>query len=285
MAVKLTAQLMLLSCRRYSLQSFLHCYPSVSLFNTRKLTSKIELHPFLSLLRSNRHFSESVNRLPPRKDHGQGKSPITWKTVAVTAAIASVVTGCMLYFKKEKELQIEKNRTRSLGKASLGGSWELVDHTGKSLSSQDLIGRWILIYFGFTHCPDVCPDEIEKMCKVVDVLDNDSAVPDIIPLFITVDPVRDSVSAVDKYIKEFSSKLIGLTGSVEQVGRAAKAYRVYFSQGPKDDEDDYIVDHTIIMYLIDANGNFVDFYGQNKTVDEISNSIRLHMTKFKQLYK
>lgn len=200
-------------------------------------------------------------------------------------AIGSVFTAAMLHFKREKELKIEKDRTRSLGKANLGGEWELVDHTGQLRKSTDYRGQWLLLYFGFTHCPDVCPDEIEKMCKAVDIIDNDPAFPNIQPLFITVDPVRDTVPAVANYIKEFSSKIIGFTGSVDQVAKAAKAYRVYFSQGPKDNDEDYIVDHTIITYLIDPNGNFVDFYGQNKSAEEISNSICVHMIKFKQLYK
>jgi protein SCO1/2 len=191
----------------------------------------------------------------------------------------------MLYFKREKQLKIEKDRTKALGKAALGGEWDLVDHTGVPRKSSDYHGKWTLLYFGFTHCPDVCPDELEKMCLAVDKIDGDKSIPNLIPLFITVDPDRDDVKAIANYVHEFSSKLVGLTGTHQQVERAARAYRVYFSQGPKDSDNDYIMDHTIIMYLVDPDGNFVDYYGQNKTADDVYNGVRMHMLKYDMIHK
>lgn len=102
----------------------------------------------------------------------------------------------------------------------------------------------------------------------------------LLPIFITVDPERDNVESVAKYIKDFSPKLIGLTGNRQQIEQVTKAYRVYFSAGPADEDKDYIVDHTVIMYLIDPQGNFVDYYGQNKKAEEIATAVAIHMGSF-----
>jgi len=123
------------------------------------------------------------------------------------------------------------------------------------------------------------------MGQVVDLIDEDKSVGSIQPLFITVDPERDDQKAVASYVQEFHPKLLGLTGTSQQINTATRAYRVYYSQGPRDEDNDYIVDHTIIMYLINPEGQFVDYYGQNKTAPQTYASIAMHMSKYDLIQK
>ncbi|XP_072549747.1 protein SCO1 homolog, mitochondrial [Salminus brasiliensis] len=230
----------------------------------------------------------ALSTLPPppssdgKKLTGKKSGPVTWKSLAVTFALGGTLLLGMKYFKKEKEEMFERERTKSLGKPALGGPFSLVDHNRKPSKSEDYLGQWVLIYFGFTHCPDICPDELEKMIEVVDEIDQIKTLPDLTPLLITIDPDRDTPEALATYVKDFSPKLIGLTGTTAQIEQVSRAYRVYFSQGPKDEDNDYIVDHTIIMYLVGPDGKFVDYYGQNKKAAEVSASIASHMRKQKQ---
>uniref|UniRef100_A0A8C2WZW6 Synthesis of cytochrome C oxidase 1 n=1 Tax=Cyclopterus lumpus TaxID=8103 RepID=A0A8C2WZW6_CYCLU len=234
---------------------------------------------------SSRRFSSIPP--PPSSSSSSGEKkkkksgPVTWKSLAITFGIGGALLGGMKYLKKEKEEKIEKERTKSIGRPALGGPFSLVDHNNKPAKSEDFLGRWVLIYFGFTHCPDICPEEVEKMIEVVDEIDKIKSLPNLTPLLITIDPDRDTVEAMAAYVKVLP-KLIGLTGPTPQIEQVSRAFRVYYSQGPKDEDNDYIVDHTIIMYLVGPDGEFAEYFGQNKRSAEISGSIAAHMRKYKK---
>ncbi|XP_071752243.1 protein SCO1 homolog, mitochondrial [Centroberyx gerrardi] len=252
-----------------------HCLVKVNWCSTCRATR------WLLPLRCSRAFS-SVPPPPSSGDKSKKTGPVTWKSLAITFALGGALLGGMKYFKREKEELIKKERNKSIGRPSLGGPFSLIDHNNKPSKSEDFFGQWVLIYFGFTHCPDICPDEIEKMIEVVDEIDKIKSLPNLTPILITIDPDRDTPEAMAAYVKEFSPKLIGLTGTTAQVEQVSRAYRVYYSQGPKDEDNDYIVDHTIIMYLVGPDGEFMEYFGQNKRNTEISGSIAAHMRKYKK---
>lgn len=220
------------------------------------------------------------NKSPTKANYPSfDRGPVTWRSLFIGGSVLVGLTGYFLYLKNLRHEKIERDKARSYGKAAIGGSFELVDTTGKTRTSDEFLGRWVLVYFGFTHCPDVCPEELDKLATVVESLAKQNI--DIVPLFISVDPERDTPELVGKYLKEFSDRFVGLTGSKEQIERATRTYRVYYSVGPKDQDNDYIVDHTIISYLIDPKGELVDYFGQTKVAKEIENTILLKMKTYK----
>ncbi|KAG5476498.1 hypothetical protein LSCM1_04210 [Leishmania martiniquensis] len=145
---------------------------------------------------------------------------------------------------------------------SIGGPFSLVNvKTGKRVTDGDLKGKWLYIYFGFTNCPDVCPEEMAKMARVIKHLDKKVGRDYWQPIFISLDPKRDTPEKVREYLSDFSPRIMGLVGTQAEVEEAARQYRVYFAIPDAEamSEDDYLVDHSIIMYLMDPEGRFSDY--------------------------
>lgn len=191
------------------------------------------------------------------------RGPVTWLSASVTIA--------GLYGLYQYQYQRQLSRQRSVGKPDLGGPFELVDPDGKTVRSKDLVGQWVLIYFGFTKCPDICPEEMEKVTTVLHNLEASGR--QIQPVFITIDPSRDTQARLKEYFDghDFHKKTIALTGSHDAIKKACRAYRVYFTR-PLPEEiarGDYLLDHSIISYLVDPEGNFVDYFGKSLSQDEM----------------
>ncbi|KAF8306243.1 h-sco1 [Clavulina sp. PMI_390] len=192
--------------------------------------------------------------------------PFTWQAGALFVTTGA---GLYYYFTTEKAKLIEKKQlaTASYGKAKIGGPFSLIDHHGKTFTQDNLKGSWSLIYFGFTNCPDVCPDELDKMSEVVTSIESEHG-SIMQPIFISCDPARDTVEQTAAYVQDFHPKLIGLTGPYDAVKATCKAYRVYFSTPPTAKPgDDYLVDHSIFFYLMNPRGEFVDAYGKSHSAE------------------
>ena len=155
----------------------------------------------------------------------------------------------------------------------VGGPFELTDHTGRVRTERDFRGQLMLVYFGFTYCPDICPADLQAIGLALDRLGNDAD--RLQPLFITVDPERDTAEHLAEYVKLFHPRLIGLTGSLDAIRKAADAYKVYFAKVPIGKEaGDYTVDHTAFIYLMDREGNYLGFFPPGTTPDRMAEIIR-----------
>jgi len=155
----------------------------------------------------------------------------------------------------------------------VGGPFELVDHTGKARTERDFRGKLMLVYFGFTYCPDICPTDLQAIALALDKLGADAD--SVQPLFVTLDPERDTQEHLAEYVKLFHPRLIGLTGGTEAIRRAADAYKVYYAKvllGK--DAGDYTVDHTAFIYLMDRDGNYLGFFPPGTSADRMVEIIR-----------
>jgi cytochrome oxidase Cu insertion factor (SCO1/SenC/PrrC family) len=162
------------------------------------------------------------------------------------------------------------------GTALIGGPFSLTDQTGRPVTDADYRGRHMLIYFGFTFCPDVCPTELQVMATALDQLGRQAD--QVQPLFITVDPDRDTPSQLAGYVSQFHPRMAGLTGTPEQIAAAARAYRVYYSKVPNKENDGYYtMDHSSFVYLMSPDGRFLEAFAHGTTPDKMAQGIRAHI--------
>ncbi|MGD0421022.1 MAG: SCO family protein [Xanthobacteraceae bacterium] len=158
--------------------------------------------------------------------------------------------------------------------AAVGGPFHLEDQNGKPVSDQDLKGQPFLVFFGYTHCPDICPTTLFEISEVIKKLGNDAGRTGAI--FITVDPERDTPAALKDYLSNFDPHLRGLTGDPAAVAAAIKAYRVYAKKVPLKDGD-YTMDHTAVVYLMDKDGHFVAPFNLKQTPEAAAEQLRRYL--------
>lgn len=161
----------------------------------------------------------------------------------------------------------------SQGTALIGGPFQLTDQFGATVTENDLLGQWTLLYFGYTYCPDVCPLTLQNMTDAIDALGARGG--RVVPMFVTVDPRRDTVEALREYAAHFHPRLRMLTGSEEDVAAAAKVYRVYRGIQPAEPGDsNYLVDHTSIVYVMGPDGKYATHFTHGTPVAEMIERLR-----------
>ena len=160
----------------------------------------------------------------------------------------------------------------------IGGPFTLTDHHGKTVTDKTYLGQYLLVYFGYGYCPDVCPTELANIAAAMDDLGDKAN--KVTPLFITVDPERDTVKHLAAYVKNFDPRMVGLTGSAEQIKQAAKVYRVYYRKAepaPGNPPKDYLMDHSSVIYLMDRKGGYITHFTHRSQSEDIEAAIREHL--------
>ena len=188
--------------------------------------------------------------------------------VPYLVAAAMIVAGILWH---EADQLGGLGRTAESGTATIGGPFSLIDQDGKARTQADFRGRFLLIYFGYSFCPDVCPTTLAEMGAALDTLG--SKADRVVPLFISIDPERDTPKVLKAYLKSFGTNFIGLTGSIKNVEQAARAYHVYIKKRSLPGGS-YSMDHSGVIYLMGPDGKFVTYYEDVLGPDKIAGDLR-----------
>ena len=174
--------------------------------------------------------------------------------------VLSIGTGLWIY---------EQSKNNYLNKSALvGGSYSLLDHNGAQVTDKSFSDKFKIIYFGYTFCPDICPTGMAIISQALDLLGNKAQ--RIKPIFITVDPKRDNVEIMAEYHNHFHSSFSNLTGTLDQIKHVAKLYRVYYKKSDPTETENYLIDHSSIMYVMSPKGEYINHFGPEITPEQIA---------------
>lgn len=202
-----------------------------------------------------------INHYKKQKELDSGVIPLSADDQATATILKAPVTI------EEEEATDENNNP-----AGLGGAFSLTDQNGKAVTEKDYSSSYKLVFFGFTFCPAVCPTELQKVTLVMNELGKASS--KIQPIFITVDPERDTPEQIKGYIKQFHPKLVGLTGNAEQIKSVTDAYRVYATKVENEHMEGYMMDHSAYLYLMSPDDKLIAVYPSKDKVTDIVEDIK-----------
>lgn len=216
----------------------------------------------------------SANPPDPSKRAGAGgrrrrlKAPLLALALVVVAAVG--VLAVRQYGGMPAGIAAETPARQST--LSIGGPFTLVDQDGRTVTNADFSGRWLLVYFGFTFCPDVCPTALSRNADAIDLLGEQGE--QVTPVLISVDPQRDTPEKLKEYVHFFHPRTVGLTGTPQQIAAVAKEYRVFYAKSPGNTPETYLIDHSSLTYLIGPDGKFVEFFSHGTSAEEMANRIK-----------
>lgn len=192
--------------------------------------------------------------------------------IVLVALVISILTVVGATAWLVSEINSETGSRTIFTNVQIGGPFTLTDHTGNQVRNTDFHDRFMLIYFGYTHCPDVCPTELASMATALDILGPQAE--SIVPLFITLDPQRDTPAALASYVPLFHERLVGLTGTEAEVAVVAQAYSVFYEKIEGEETTDYTLKHTTLIYLVRPDGELAESFPNGTAPTAISDAIR-----------
>ncbi|KAI3451142.1 hypothetical protein Pfo_007807 [Paulownia fortunei] len=271
---------------------------------TRSVLSNISPHPLteqtmlgdpegLSCFKkygsSKRYYCSSTRSTsstkPPLPLPEQAVTPISWRSFLVPGSVLAGIGGLVLFIHYNDEKRAvpkgkgEKFERSAIQGPIIGGPFSLVDTEGQLVTEKNLLGNWVLLYFGYTSSPDVGPAEVRKMANAINILESTQNIK-VLPIFVTIDPQRDTPSQLHAYIREFDSRIVGLTGPAAAIRQIAQEYRVFFKK-VDEEGDDYLVESSHNMYLMNPNMEVARSFGVEYNAEELAEAIAKEMKKTK----
>ncbi len=186
--------------------------------------------------------------------------------ILIVALVLSAATAGLLWHMEERARLASQAQP-----VQVGAPFRLIDQDGHGRSDADFHGRYVLLYFGYSYCPDVCPTTLALMGSALEKLGPQAK--DIVPIFITIDPARDTPSVLKSYLAQFGANFVGLTGKQSEIAKVAHSYGVYFAKHPLEGGN-YSMDHTSAIYLLDRDGHFVKVYADDISAPALASDLK-----------
>ena len=193
--------------------------------------------------------------------------------VALIILVTAIAAGTLWYV--GDQLASSQDSVTRIGNAKVGGPFSLTDQYGHIRTDKDFIGHYMLVYFGYTNCPDVCPTTLSVMADAMEKLGG--AAHQVVPIFVTVDPARDTPRVLKSFLASFGPEFVGLTGSPSSIAAVAKEYHVYYRAQKPAKNGNYAVNHSNVIYLMGPEGKFITNYDETLGPDKLAAAIARHI--------